>query len=73
MKSIEVNDVIQGNENAGEWIGCLMMVEEVTSYGVMASLKIPYKGNAYIRLTNEQYDYIGKAVMIPAERTEENE
>lgn len=57
--------VIQANEKAGEWCGCLLIVKEVKSWGVMAGMKIPLKGTAYIRLKNEQFDYIGEAVLVP--------
>ena len=62
---VKVGSVIQANEQAGEWCGCLLIVEEVKSWGVMAGMKIPFKGTAYIRLKNEQFDYIGEAVLIP--------
>ena len=62
---VKVGSVIQANEQAGEWCGCLLIVEEVKSWGVMAGMKIPFKGTAYIRLKNEQFDYIGEAVLVP--------
>lgn len=60
-------DVIQVNEKVPEWCGCLMIIEEVYSWGVMAGLKIPMNGTAYLRLTHEQYEPIGTAVFVPKE------
>lgn len=68
---VKVGSVIQANENSGEWCGCLLIVDEVKSWGVQAGMKIPYKGTAYMRLTNEQFDYIGEAVLVPKEGEED--
>ena len=62
--------VIQANEKAGEWCGCLLIVEEVKFWGVMAGMKIPFEGTAYIRLKNGQFDYIGEAVLVPTNEDE---
>lgn len=64
-KEINENSVIQANENAGEWAGCLLQVDEVKSWGVQAYVKIPKSGDAYIRLTSSQFEYIGEAILIP--------
>lgn len=66
MTGIKENSVIQVNEHGPEeWIGCLLIVDEVKSWGVLARLKIPVKGTAYMRLQNEHIEVIGQAVMIP--------
>ena len=64
-----VNDVIQVNEHfmREEWIGCLMIVREAKEWGVMAGLKVPMEGIAYLRLTHDQYDVIGKAALVQAD------
>ena len=61
---IKVGSVVQGNEKAGDWAGCTLIVSELKSFGVQAYLKVPFKGNAYIRLIWEQVEYIGEAVLI---------
>lgn len=59
---IYVNDVIQ--VTAGEkWCGCLLQVDEVRDWGVIAYLHIPQKGDAYIRLLYGSFEKIGTAVM----------
>ena len=46
-----VNDVIQVNERfmREEWVGCLMIVHEAKEWGVIAGLKVPMQGTAYLR------------------------
>lgn len=64
---IKKGSVIQANEKSGEWCGCLLIVDEIKKNGVMASIKIPYKGTAYTMLEKNQYDYIGEAALAPKE------
>lgn len=63
-KKVNVNDIIQANENAGEWCGCLLIVSELKSFGVIAEMKIPYHGTAFMRLEHEQFEVVGKAVLV---------
>ncbi len=44
------------------WGGCLLIVDEVKSFGVQAYLRIPMKGDAFIRLEWKDIEYIGYAV-----------
>ena len=69
---IKGNSVVQINENFSNsgWVGCLVQVDEVKSFGVQGWVQIPNQGPAYIRLNWEDFEYIGEAVMI---HTEENE
>lgn len=62
---MNVGSVIQATENAGNWCGCLLIVDEVKSWGVVASMLVPMQGIAYIRLKFDQFVYIGEAVLIP--------
>lgn len=63
---IKVNSVVQINEKGGEgWIGCLVQVSEMKSWGIQGWVKIPKSGDAYIRLSWDQIDYIGEAVLAP--------
>lgn len=62
---MERGDIIQANENAGEWAGCLLTVDEVKSFGCQCYLKVPYQGIAYMRLRSDQYDELGcKALLV---------
>lgn len=65
---VKKNSIIQANELAHkDWIGCVLQVDEVKSWGVVAYIKIPKTGLAYIRLINNTFNYIGEAVMIENE------
>lgn len=66
MEKVKKNDVIQINEKfkGTGWIGCLMIVDEVKSWGVQAYLHVPMQGDAYLRIKHGEYDVIGKAVMV---------
>lgn len=63
---IKAGSVVQANEKAKEWAGCTLIVDEVKSFGVQAYLKVPYQGNAYIRLNWEAVEYIGDAHLVAA-------
>ena len=61
-------DVIQANENAHDWCGALLTVSEVKDWGVQAFLHVPFQGDAYIRLSHNQYDELhAEAVLMPEE------
>lgn len=61
---VKKNDVIQANENAGIWCGCLLIVDAVKSWGVQAWMIIPNRGKASIRLSFDQFERIGVAALI---------
>lgn len=66
--SINRGGIIQANENAGEWCGCVLIVDEVKDWGVQAFMHIPMRGDAYIRLKYDQFDDLGAvAVLMPEE------
>jgi len=61
---VKKNSVIQINDNGPEgWIGCLLQVDEVKSWGVLAWVEIPKEGSAYLRLETGRFDYIGEATL----------
>lgn len=47
--------LIQVNEKIHDWFGCVMIVDEVKSWGVQAYLKIPCRGNAFLRLNWDEF------------------
>lgn len=63
---VSKNDVIQVVEGVGNgsWTGCLMIVDEVKDWGVLAYLHVPMQGDAYLRLKHGDYEIIGKAIMV---------
>ena len=60
---IQINEHLDGN-NAEMWIGCLMYVTDVYSWGVMAGMHVPGRGNTYLRINHGQYDVIGQAALV---------
>lgn len=73
MTKLKRGSIIQANENAGEWCGTVLIVDEVKSWGVQAFVHIQMKGDAYIRLTPEQFEILsnGEAVLMPKEDADE--
>ena len=72
-KEIQKGSVVQVNERCPQpgWIGALLMVDEVKSFGVLAFAHIPKTSEsaakAFIRLNWEQIELIGRAALLPAE------
>jgi len=65
-------DIIQANENAGAWCGTVLIVDEVKSWGVQAFVRVPMKGDAYIRLTPEQFENLhAESLFMPKEDEDE--
>lgn len=63
MEIVE-NSVVQVNERGQEgWIGCLVQVSEVKSWGIQGWVQVPMQGAAFIRIKNEEFDIVGHAVM----------
>lgn len=65
---IKVNSVVQINEKGQEgWIGCLVQVSDIKSWGIQGWVQIPMQGSAYIRLKWDVIEYIGEAILIQEE------
>jgi hypothetical protein len=63
-QEVAKNDIIQVNQSVPHWFRCLLVVDEVRSWGVQAYCAIPAAhgatpGDAYIRLTWDQFDLVG--------------
>ena len=72
MNELKRGSIIQANENAGDWCGTVLIVDEVKSWGVQAFVHVPMKGDAYIRLKPDQFEILsnGEAVLMPQEKEE---
>ena len=71
MSGLKRGSIIQANENAGDWCGTVLIVDEVKDWGVQAFIHVPMKGDAFIRLTPEQFEILGgEAVLMPQEAEE---
>ena len=68
MEELKRGSIIQANENARDWCGTVLIVDEVKSWGVQAFVHVPFQCDAYIRLKSDQYDILGgQAVLMPKE------
>ena len=66
MDELKHGSIIQANENAKDWCGTVLIVDKVASWGVQAFVHVPMQGDAYIRLTPDQFDVLGgEAVLMP--------
>jgi len=66
----EKGNIIQITNKDHSWFPCLLIVEEVKSWGVMAVCLIPTSNNenninmAYNRISNDDFEIVGKAAII---------
>jgi len=64
MVKIEKGSVVQVTNVDHTWFPCLIVVDEVKSFGIQGYITLPEKGNAYIRLKKKDYEYVGEAHII---------
>lgn len=65
MSDVQVGDIVQATPNS-DWFPCLVVVSAVKPWGIQGYTSLPWKGNAYIRLTCEQFEPTGgKAIFMP--------
>jgi hypothetical protein len=65
---IKRGDIIQITDEANRWYPCLLVVDEVKSWGVQAYLTVPTNddepnGNAFYRIENGKFEKVGQAVI----------
>lgn len=69
-----VNDVVQFTEKH-KWCGCLGVITEVKEGGhtrrYMIGVPVPQQGTAYIFDDGSNIEYIGKAVLVQKEDTDD--
>lgn len=61
---VRKNDIIQAIEGTGIWQGCLLIVDEVKSWGVQAYMTIPDQGTAFMRFKTGEFEIVGHACMV---------
>ena len=61
---VRKNDIIQAIEGTGIWQGCLLIVNEVKSWGVQTYMTIPDQGTAFTRFKTEEFKVVGHACMV---------
>lgn len=61
---VNVDDIIQITNQDHNWFGCILIVSECKSWGVQAYVPMPLEGDAYIRLETNDFEVVGKAVIV---------
>lgn len=70
---MEPGDIVQIIDESHQWYPCLLIVGEDKGWGVMAACLSPLSntgndvGEAWIRIKNEQFEKVGKAVIWKSE------
>ena len=67
MDEFEKGDIIQITDEDNKWYPCLLIVDEVKSWGVQAYITIPRVdgvGNAYGRVEYGKFEKVGKASLV---------
>jgi hypothetical protein len=64
---LKKHDIVQVNPGLEGWGGCFVIVTEVKTWGIVGFVKIPYQGEAYIRVNNGDFEVVGEAAFAPAE------
>lgn len=63
-ENFEVNGIIQViNDQNKNLFGALLMIREVRDWGILASMRVPFKGAAYFRIKYGEFSYIGKSCL----------
>ena len=71
INDVQPNDIIQILPDH-KWEYSLAVVSEVKSWGVVAYIHIPEKGDAYIRLNTNEFVKVGTAIYVVADEDEVN-
>jgi hypothetical protein len=66
---LKTGDIIQITDQGNKWYPCLLIVDEVRTWGVQAYITIPSSdgeplGNAYYRIPNGQFVKVGTAEIV---------
>ena len=63
--TVAKGDLVQVNLDGQDgWIGCVLEVSDVRAWGIIGFVKIPCRGNAYLRVDHAHYIKVGKSVVI---------
>ena len=58
------DDIIQITDLDDKFYSCLLIVDEVKSWGVQAYMTVPKNGDAYTRVKNGSFEVVGKAKIL---------
>ena len=57
-------DIIQIVDKTHQWYSCLLIVDEIKSFGAKAYVTLPRTGEAYLRVNSEDFVVVGKAEIV---------
>lgn len=57
-------DIIQITNKANNWYPCLVVVSKMKPWGIQGYITLPEGGNAYTRIDNDDFEPVGKAVIV---------
>jgi len=66
MENLEKGCIVQITDESDPWFPCLLIVDEVKSWGIQGYLTIPPNatGNAYYRIENGKFEFVGIAKIV---------
>ena len=66
MENLEKGSIIQITDEDDPWFPCILIVDEVKSWGILGYLTIPPNatGNTYCQIANGKFEVIGLAKII---------
>lgn len=75
-RPLQQGDIVQITDETHAWYPCLIIVDEVKSWGIQGFTIIPTNdqkpnGRAYIRLKSAVYERVGIATLVPGPEPEE--
>lgn len=72
----EVHDIVQITDETHHWFAALIVVTELKGWGIMGYAPIPHNDDtgttqAFIRVKNEAFEVVGRAVIVTARVTDD--
>lgn len=67
ISTFKPGDIAQVINEKHQWFKCLVIVEEVKSWGIQGYTTIPLQGDAYIRLNYDEITLVGYADIVTFE------
>lgn len=61
MSKAKIGDIVQIIE--GKWIGAFVHVTSEYNWGIQGFIYIPDKGQAFVRLKEEEYEIVGHSFL----------
>lgn len=62
VDNIEKGDIVQITDENHHWFPCLVVINSIQYWGIIGYIRIPLKGDAYIRLKNDEFEKVGRVI-----------